>query len=659
MNPIHERRLLKWGLFLASLLTIAGLWAFYAKTQAEGWLQISLRLQLLLLAGAAWSAVVAVIALTAWFGDIERLISWLKQAVGLLSRLNWLLLLLIAVFAAAFPVLMYTEPGIYLSQNWTRQALFLWLWAAVTLSLIAYRRRPWTHMAALAGLGMAVIYHLATYFPHVTNYPFGLWWSETTRYYLGSTYLGQQIYGRDLPWAMKDMTRYLMQALPFLFPGGDEIWVHRLWQVLLRFLSGYLTGYILARRLKISSPLLTGLFTAWAGLFFFQGPVFYHLIVVVILVLWLADIGRFWKTLLVVLAASVYAGFSRINWVPMAGLIAAVIYFMETPVEGRTFKQAARYLMPPAIWVVVGMAAGLAVQQYWAVNSGNPPEIYLSSFTSYMLWDRLLPNPSFPMGILLQILLVSAPLLIYLALASGFWRNVHWIRTLGLLGILSGLFAGGVIVSVKIGGGTNLHNMDVFLVVLLIMAVELYYQRAVDQTSRPVTVNFPYWLMAAAVAIPVVYTISFGGLGKTQLDPQSAAKDLEELQAYVDQAMSSGGDVLFMSERHLVTFGLIGDVSLVHEYEKMLLQEMVMGNNLAYLQTFAEDMAAQKYALIVSDKQPVRLKDPATEPLAMENNVVFETIVPMMSCAYEVETRIDSGNLELWVPKSENNCQVP
>lgn len=658
MNPIHERRLLKWGLFLACLLTIAGLWAFYSKTQAEGWLQISTKLQLLLWSGAAWAAVVLVITLAAWLGDIERLISWLKQIAGRLSRLGWLLLPLSLILAVVFPVLMFTEPSVYLSQGWTRQAVFLWLWAAVTFSLAALWRRPWPQSAALAGLGMAVIYHLATYIPHISNYPFGLWWSETTRYYLASTYLGQQIYSQELPWAMKDMTRYLIQALPFLIPGAP-IWVHRLWQVLLRFFTGYLTGYLLARRLKISSPLSIGLFTAWAGLFFFQGPVFYHLIVVVILVLWLADIDRFWKTLVVILAASFYAGFSRINWVPMAGLIAAVIYFMETLVEGRAFKQVVRYLAPPAIWVVAGMATGLAVQQYWAVNSGNAPEIYLSSFTSYMLWDRLLPNPSFPLGILPLIMLVSAPLLVYLAIGPRFWRQIHWIRTLGLLGILSGLFAGGLIVSVKIGGGTNLHNMDVFLVVLLIIAVELYYQRGVDQNGQPVKIAVPPWLMTAVIAAPVIYTISFGGLGKAPVDPQAASNALEELQAYVDEAVSTGGDVLFMSERHLITFGLIEDVPLVHDYEKMLLQEMVMGNNQAYLQTFAEDMASQQYALIITDKMPVKAKDPATESLAMENNVVYETIVPMMSCAYQVETRIQPGNLELWVPKPKNTCQVP
>ena len=43
-----------------------------------------------------------------------------------------------------------------------------------------------------------------------------------------------------------------------------------------------------------------------------------------------------------------------------------------------------------------------------------------------------------------------------------------------LLLILLIFFAGGIVVSVKIGGGSNLHNMDAFLVFLLVAAVYFY-----------------------------------------------------------------------------------------------------------------------------------------------------------------------------------------
>ena len=132
--------------------------------------------------------------------------------------------------------------------TWTRQAVFAWLVFGLAVCVAAFWGKSGVLSATMAALSLSVIYHLATYIPHVSNYPFSLWWSETTRYYLASTYLGQRIYGQELPWAMKDMTRYLIQAAPFLIEDSP-LWVHRLWQVVLRFSSSYLAGYLLARRL--------------------------------------------------------------------------------------------------------------------------------------------------------------------------------------------------------------------------------------------------------------------------------------------------------------------------------------------------------------------------------------------------------------------------
>ena len=92
----------------------------------------------------------------------------------------------------------------------------------------------------------------------------------------------------------------------------------------------------------------------------------------------------------------------------------------------------------------------------------------------------------------------------------------------------------------------------------------------------------PFWLKAAAVAVPVIFMASFGGLNADQSDSQAAAQDLAKLQRYADQAVDDGGEVLFISQRHLLAFDLIENVPLVHDYEKMILQEMVMGKNEAY-----------------------------------------------------------------------------
>ena len=186
------------------------------------------------------------------------------------------------------------------------------------------------------------------------------------------------------------------------------------------------------------------MFSVWAGLFLFQGPVFYHLIVVAMLVFWLVNPKNFWKSLLVVTVASVYAGFSRVNWVPMAPILALVFYLVEVPVQGKGFKAIVEYLWKPAVWTVAGLAAGLAAQQYWYVNSGNPVEIYESSFYFLHAVGSPAPEPFLSTGYSSAILLVSAPLLIYLILALKDWRQKwHGIRLLGLAGIVLLLFVGG------------------------------------------------------------------------------------------------------------------------------------------------------------------------------------------------------------------------
>jgi hypothetical protein len=299
----------------------------------------------------------------------------------------------------------------------------------------------------------------------------------------------------------------------------------------------------------------------------------------------------------------------------------------------------------------------MAAQQYWVVNSGNPEEVFFSSFTSYLLWDRLFPNPSYPIGILPHILLVTGPLLVFLGVVFFAWRKrVHFIRWLALAAITGVLFIGGLVVSVKIGGGTNLHNMDVYLVMLLLISVAIYFGRMVDKDHQQVQIKVPLWLKAAVLVTPIIFIASFVGTKFTSFDQQSTQKDLSRLQKYVDQAAEIDGDILFISQRHLITFGLIKNVPLVHEHEKVLLQEMVMAQNEVYLSRLAAELANQRYSLIVTDHLPSVWKNPKKVSLAMENNVVLKDLVPLFTCAYEVQNRLLDGRLDLLTPKADVTC---
>ena len=80
---------------------------------------------------------------------------------------------------------------------------------------------------------------------------------------------------------------------------------------------------------KVSLPWLTALLF----LFFFQGAVYYHLMVCVVLVLLGYKKDKPLRTLIFVLLASVWAGISRVNWMPVPGLLAVALYLLDTPFD--------------------------------------------------------------------------------------------------------------------------------------------------------------------------------------------------------------------------------------------------------------------------------------------------------------------------------------
>ena len=88
----------------------------------------------------------------------------------------------------------------------------------------------------------------------------------------------------------------------------------------------------------------------------------------------------------------------------------------------------------------------------------------------------------------------------------------------------------------------------------------------------------------------------------------------------------------FITERHLVTFGQI-NVPLVPEYERVTLMEAAMSNNQPILSQFYADLQSHRFALIVSGKENLIVKE--DESFAEENNVWNERVSPYILCYYE------------------------
>jgi len=563
--------------------------------------------------------------------------------------------------------------------------LFYWAcWWLILLAAGALKvglKTSWAAGFASALIILGVAYEIYVRFQAVTTYPFSMGWSESSRFYYASLYFSQMLYGESFPLSSLHPSRYFLQSLAFLVPGLD-LTGHRFWQFLLWMLmTGAAVVALLWRAFAPDSNdsgrwkskvgrLLSQynlLLAGWLFLFFLLVGVYYHLMPMVFIPLLFVSRKHPWRSLAAVVVASAWAGVSRVNWFPMPAMIAIAAYLLEAPLAQQTVDSGRRktdgqpstvhrlvaYLKLPALWAVSGLLSALGAQAAYIFLSGNADnaKAFASSFTSDLIWSRLWPNELYPLGIFWGILLVSAPLLGALALALTHWKRLHPIRWAGILSMLAVLFAGGLVVSVKIGGGGDLHNMDGFAVLLsVVAALFIGGQARAESAAGDARVQVqPSWpVMALATLIPLFFLIPM-------LEPRPVYDQalnqarFEELKTLAEGA---DGPVLFINERHFVTFGDI-DVALVPDYENVTLMEMAMSKNQQVLGQFYADLREHRFAMIVARRQNLLIQEEGG--FVEENNVWNTRISPYILCNYEELMLIEPSHsrLAIYVPRTE------
>lgn len=579
-----------------------------------------------------------------WFDSLLQRLeadssSGVSQMAGWLVALGGLVLFWLIRFSLFGQILPQLFPTLW---------VFLWLSlvSALALKFSSHLSLPMAFILLLLVQGVGL--RVWGIFGVVTDFPFTLEYSETSRFYYASLPFSQTLYGMDLPLSTLHPSRYLLQSLSFLVPNLS-LEEHRLWQALLWIVLTGLSAWMLARRLRNVGRLAVALVTAWGFVFYLQGAVYYHLQVCVILVLWMYSARVPFRTLLAVMLASAWAGISRVNWFPVPAMLAITLYLLEEPVSAS--KHLWDYLKRPVLWMLTGLGAALLSQGLYIFWSGNADNVqdFGSSFTSDLLWDRLLPNVTYPLGVLPAILIVSLPLFVLVYYGLHGQPRWHFIRWLGLFSMLSVLFAGGLVVSTKIGGGGDIHNMDAFMVLLAVVAVVFFAGQASPESEAGghVRGEVPVWVLILSVVVPVVFAIQ-SLQPHFSYDHLQAEEDLAQLRAVVEPAAEQGGEVLFISERHLVVFDMVTGVQLVPEYEIVTLMEMAMSGNRAYLDRFKQDLASHRFAVIVTRQQRVVKKE--NEPFAEENNVWIDAISRPLLCYYERRTVLESSNTLVMTP---------
>lgn len=643
-------------LIFSAVLGALAVSQFQTQIVAEGLYFTSLNFRAALWAGYALVVVCAALSLLSFTKFAARVLKIFAAVQSALKRLGPLASVLFAALLFVPPFVVLGFYGRFLLTPFTR-LFFFWLLTIAAASLLAaWRKKDWLSSVPAAALGLAAAYLAGTFFNLVRTFPFSLEWSEVSRYYQASFYFSEQVYGVKLPLPVTHPSRYLLQSLPFLI-ANSPLWLHRLWQALLWVGMPLLSGWAMARRLKFSSRVWRVGFILWSFLFLMQGAVFYHLLPCVLFVLLGFDKDKPARSFVFVGLASIWAGISRVNWVPLPGALAALLYVLEVR-PGRAGALSLRYLWRPFAYALGGsLVALMSYAAYISISGVQDISQFGSAFTSALLWDRLLPNAQFPAGVLLGIFLVSAPplVLLWLRLRQKAGGMDSW-RTAGVAALVIVFFLGGLVVSVKIGGGTNLHNLDAYLVLLWVLASVVALGSYAPEVSKPAQkFKISAALAAAVLAVPMLFAI-FSGAPLNLPSQQVTEAALAQIQQMAEEAIQQGGDVLFISQRHLLTFHIVQGVPLVHEYEKLFLMEMAISNNADYLNAFASDIEHQRFTLIITDPLYSKITDTSDDVLSPENNAWVRNVSRPILCAYEDAITFPELNIQLLVPRYGDKC---
>ena len=536
-------------------------------------------------------------------------------------------------------------------------SIFPTLWLVLMLSLVGGAglkiafHRGWPKMIATPLITIGIIVQIISFIPAITNYPFALGWGEGNTLYYASLPFSERLYHASIPLSPLNPTIYLLRSIPFLV-NGLPIWTHRLWNVILAIGIPIVTAWAFVRRFRLPDRLLNWLLAGWFFLhLFYSGAVYYNLQICVILILLGVSTKHPWRSLFTVLAASIWAGLSRLNWYPVPAILAAALYLLEQPVS--SFRNAWRYIAKPLLWGGLGIAFALAAQSLYAVFSGNSDNIagFTSSLTSDLLWYRLLPNPTYPLGILPGICLISLPFwgMIGQSLRA---RSLEWhpLRLAGLGMMLLTLFVGGLVVSVKIGGGSDLHNLDAYRVLLALVAIALYFGRYtregnIAQSEREYSWGWSLFSVALLIVL-ILQTNQLIG----RRDSAEVESALQTLRQAVSETVRPGKSVLFITQRQLLTFGL-AYAPLVQEYERIELMEMVMSHNRASLDRFQADLRDQRFGLIIVAPRPIQFYG-STRAFGEENDLMVQEVNIPMLCYYTPMATIEQ-KVQLLVPRQK------
>lgn len=603
-----------------------------------------------------------------------------------LALLRWVLVLLLLFLPAWF--LQRTMWGIVFTGENFR--VLLWAVAVFALAfLLTTSRELLTWKTFLASLVlMSSAFTVAVSLQGVTDYPFSMAWSEGNRIWDYSMRFGRDRYGiaenQDV-YVLLDAGRMLVGGLPFLFPNVT-IEAVRLWigftLILPYFLVG-LAAFIVANK----DVRIWLLMTLWVFLFLRQGPIHAPLVLVAALTIFLWR-KPLWLAIPLIIFAGYFAQSSRFTWLFAPGLWIGMLELAGASLSNgklmRThwvraitlgaFGAAGGFLLPKLMPLLNRpVAADMTEMGAQLASTGVNSEFVANAVADQpLLWYRLLPNPTYGTGILLGLLIAVLPVIVFLVWLSAAkkWQLTLW-QKLAIAGPLLAFLVVGLVASTKIGGGGDLHNMDMFLIG---MAFTVFLAWVNGGREVILKNEMPLWVrgvLVASLVVPAVTPLfqlssnNFGDELPTLMvltdttdekafdmlpDTATVAGALQEIQAFVIEAQNRG-EVLFIDQRQLLTFGFIQSFPFVPDYEKKILMNEALSANYDYYQSFYRDITAQRFSLIITEPLRTPVKD-STFEFGEENNAWVNWVSIPVLCYYEEIQTFKEVNVQLLVPKS-------
>jgi hypothetical protein len=206
-------------------------------------------------------------------------------------------------------------------------------------------------------------------------------------------------------------------------------------------------------------------------------------------------------------------------------------------------------------------------------------------------------------------------------------------------------------VSIKIGGGSDLHNLDAYFVMLMLVGGYFYFQRWTPEfpIDLPALNYFP--ALVLVILLPIWFILQTGGALFTW-DHVLADKTDEIIRSRTQQTAQAGGEVLFISQRQFLALKTV-NATLVPAYEQDYLMEMVMSHNQAYLDQFQSDLRQQRFAMIVVEPQYDHLYQ-RDRGFAEENNLWVQDVSKPLLCFYQTADSTGKDlDIALYIPRSQ------